>query len=431
MSYARISHPAFFSTLTTPKSKATLPVNPDYISQFKANVDRGIFPQHFRLPFELTQVEYFFDHKKIVNSHRPYGIGRSQAVREYQEFLKQYYYAYVTYLEAINGDAVALQKFKQNFASMELFGAAGVSTEYLNENVKHKYFRPALLAYLFLEIFYSRDLSATARLRAIDCLNHFIGPTNNKTADKKEVEHAHGDKIEISAIKAFLEYSKKELDPKAEFVEAFLRYIKGYELGTVDAEPAFDLLPVDFFPEEADAAVTPHNEEFMANVNIKRFFPLADNKTLDTTLNELITDCPREAAQILKSLLRLNPFSQTNKLDKGAILLKIISLSNIPLAEHEKVLGREASFMPRETNPYVLQRFAKTQGIVQVDVKLTETIAHMSTLDIKKMALMFFSQPRETGKPDDNDHAHVWESESLDKTYSNGHQILPGLRNGN
>lgn len=300
-------------------------------------------PFSLRLPWLLEGYESLYVHTWI-RDYSGSKLTGLDAKKTYFNFLREYNFAYITYLEAINRSDQAVTKMKELFSSNRMFEAAEIKLDFLNAyiNERRPDFLLALLAYLSLNIVFSPDehISTAARVRALEFLQgHF------------------------------------DIDKTATAL-SFYGFYSGYRICRHSKnEFGYNLLPKSFIskPNEIDAD---QNDIFLENNKIKEIFQIENNKyrlepsyDLDLGFSRLINKYPLEALQVLHSLLRLregtSPVADriSEATDIKRIFIQVAEMVKLDPFQKGDIFGSAASYRNNgESKPGLSARAAWSMG---------------------------------------------------------------------
>ncbi|OGT58354.1 MAG: hypothetical protein A3F14_01905 [Gammaproteobacteria bacterium RIFCSPHIGHO2_12_FULL_43_28] len=283
-----------------------------YVSNTKkGNCHQRYNPFNLRFPYQLEGYERLYTHTKIGREESYYyGISKKDASVTYFNFLKQYNLAYLTFLRAINGSEQAIVQLQELFTTNKMFENAGAKIDVLNNEVLDPAFPLAMLAYLTLDIVYSKanEITTVARVRALELLRRYFNL--EKTA------------------------------------EAFEKFNLGYYPFDVKEEPVYDLIPRRFVTSPNESGGTPQNNLFLENARIKEIFKINNKEyprtiKLDDGISALLNQYPDELVHVLQSFLRT---SYNSLIDKKHIFVALVSLSKLDGIQKGQLFGAKASF---------------------------------------------------------------------------------------
>lgn len=283
-------------------------------------------PFNLTIPYRLQSYETLYDHTRVpLDSSNPWvatrwELGRSLAIRTHLDLVKQYNIAYVTLLRAVNGSGAALAELKTLFTGNKILETAEVRVEFMNTKSTRddhlQTFVDAMIGLLCVDVLRSSDsqISTAARIRALEILR---------------------DDFNLDAIATALTTRGDALG---------FRLTAGQEV--------YDLIPRTFVTKREEAGGTPHDDLFWKNEKIKEIFPskphpggLGNIVDLDEGLRELVSKYPREAVQVLLSVVRTQNF----QVDQTLAFHALVALTKLDESRKEIVFGSGASYRKRDS----------------------------------------------------------------------------------
>jgi hypothetical protein len=276
-------------------------------------------PLQLRLAYKLEGYERIYDHTRLSYDDK-YGYTDSmsctitEASITYLNFLKQYNLAYIAFLQAINGSEQVIANWKELFTTPKMFRDAKVKEGFLDQEVRKPTFRLGMLAYLMLDIVFSKEksISANARTKAMELvLTHFN---------------------------------------VADVAAAFAEFSWGYHPYDEKDEPFHDMIPKRLIntPEEAGS---PHNLLFLKNKAIKEMFNVQEGYPVSVDYHKgisiLLQKYPGELAQIIQSFFKI----KRPKADVTLIFVTLVQLCKLDRLQKESIFGPRASFLSGDLGP--------------------------------------------------------------------------------